>query len=1030
MRKRSFLSLLLAVLLLFCSCGRQPAEPSGTQTPTGTGTETGTGTGTDTGRIWVTTDTAKPDPEPKPEIPDFSDALIASFDFTGESDAERLSDKAEHGRTKETIRLEGAGCRLEDSALSIDDTAGSYAMIDVGEGSDFSDLGNTTLVCKVKLSNGVNNSAVAGILSQKGTYTLYFSNASLNRRVNLSYHVGEEKLTLESLSETPTEVWRVYAITARSDPSTGSGYLTVWRSVNETPTSGKDFERIFVQAISGGDASLLRSTAPFYLGRRYGDLAKDRGLKAVFRGLKLYDRVLTTDQLAAIVFDSESEEAVREYRALSEAYAGIAALSRDPVLSDWEWSRFEAVRNKISRLLADGQEALFAGYSGRMPELVELLRSYTRDAAAALDDVTVIRMAAKNSGLLERVPMNNGVNVKLQAGLHSFPLILDYDHDGNDDLIVVSYSSSYSGVTGGGTYLFRNTGGAGSMVLGSPEYLFTDAYCYAWVTYLADGTPIFSDADGVYYTGITSQGFTGGDTIPGVGSQFRLYDVDGDGLLDCVTIQSSITGEARYDGNGNWQQQRASRIAYIPNTGTAEAPEYLVKDRRYLAAAEGGDLITSGEYAYIRSFAMADWDGDGDLDLIAGGWMNEFYYYRNVGSAAEPKYERGVRLRSQSGDIRLDCCRYNLLGYDWDRDGGTDLIVGGESGDVLYFRFTGEIAADGMPVFDDGTYFLTPAVGLAVNALCRPTSVDWDGDGDDDLIVGDNCGFLWLVENVTGEAGMSRDLSDPSWALPVRLTDTTGAEIVIKAGASGSLQGAHEAEWGYTVPMAADWDGDGDFDILVNSVTGRVVWFENVGSPTAPQLAPAKPIEVEWKNGNVCPAWQWWKPEGKELVVQHRSTVYPIDLDGDGLCDLVTLDSEGYLVLWRRYREGNRLLLGESERVFRLYGNPVCLTGGQGGKSGRIKFVITDWNGDGLPDVIVGGTSFDLYLTTSVDGGIWNLAPSVSLSDKNIAGHNHGFCVVDWNRDGIPDLVSGTESGYFYYLINERSRTNKEDNRT
>lgn len=81
-----------------------------------------------------------------------------------------------------------------------------------------------------------------------------------------------------------------------------------------------------------------------------------------------------------------------------------------------------------------------------------------------------------------------------------------------------------------------------------------------------------------------------------------------------------------------------------------------------------------------------------------------------------------------------------------------------------------------------------------------------------------------------------------------------------------------------------------------------------------------------------------------------------------------------------------------------------------------------------MPDVIVGGTSFDLYLTTSVDGGIRNLAPSVSLSDKNIAGHNHGFTVVDWNRDGIPDIVSGTEGGYFYYLINERSRNNQKEN--
>ncbi len=1023
MRKRISAALLALLLLsLTVACGKeQPNTPSG-------GTSGTPRTDTTTERVWLDTATGDSKPEPAPEIPDFSDALISSFDFTGDTDKERLSDKATNGSSGDTVRLVGDGCALRDSALYISDAAGSYAMIEAGADSDFSNLGNTTLACKVMISDGVNNSAVAGILSQKGTYTLYFSNGTLKRRVNLSYHVGEEKKTLESLSETPVDVWRVFAITTRADPATGCGYITVWRSTCETPTSGKDFEKIFAQSVSGADATLLRSTSPFYLGRRYGDLDRDRGLKSVFRGIKLYNQVLSTDQLATIVFDSETETVDREYSSLTQAYAAIEAVTRDAALSDWEWSRFEAVRNRISRLLSGGKNALVTEYAGRLPKLVETLRQYTRDAEAALDDVTVIRMTAQNSGLLERVPMNNGINIKLQAGMHSFPLILDYDHDGDDDLIIVSYSSSYSGVTGGGTYLFRNSGGNGNMVLDGPEYLFTDAFCYAWVTYLADGSPIFSDADGVYYTGITSQGFTGGDNIPGVGSQFRLYDVNGDGLLDVVTVHAAFTGEARYDENGNWLSKRSSRIGYIPNTGTAEAPEYLVKNRRYLTFADGTDLTTSGEYDYIRSFAMADWDGDGDPDIIAGGWMNEFYYYRNVGTATEPKYERGVLLRSRSGDIRLDCCRYNLMGYDWDHDGGTDLIVGSESGDVMYFRFTGQIASDGMPIFEDVQFFMTPAVGLAINALCRPTSVDWDGDGDEDLIVGDNCGFLWLVENITGQPGMSQDLSNPSWALPVRLADTSGVEIVIKAGPSGSLQGTHEAEWGYTVPMAADWDGDGDFDLLVNSVTGRVVWFENVGTKTAPSLAPAKAIEVEWKNGNVYPAWQWWKPEGKELVVQYRSTVYPVDMDSDGLCDLVTLDSEGYLVLWRRYRENGKLLLHESERVFRLYGNPVCLTGGQGGKSGRIKFVITDWNGDGMPDVIVGGTSFDLYLTTSVDGGIRNLAPSVSLSDKNIAGHNHGFTVVDWNRDGIPDIVSGTEGGYFYYLINERSRTNQKEN--
>ena len=44
-----------------------------------------------------------------------------------------------------------------------------------------------------------------------------------------------------------------------------------------------------------------------------------------------------------------------------------------------------------------------------------------------------------------------------------------------------------------------------------------------------------------------------------------------------------------------------------------------------------------------------------------------------------------------------------------------------------------------------------------------------------------------------------------------------------------------------------DWDGDGDIDIIVNSITGRIVWFENIGTVTSPQLTQPKAIEVEWE---------------------------------------------------------------------------------------------------------------------------------------------------------------------------------------
>ena len=39
-----------------------------------------------------------------------------------------------------------------------------------------------------------------------------------------------------------------------------------------------------------------------------------------------------------------------------------------------------------------------------------------------------------------------------------------------------------------------------------------------------------------------------------------------------------------------------------------------------------------------------------------------------------------------------------------------------------------------------------------------------------------------------------------------------------------------------------------------------------------------------------------------------------------------------------------------------------------------------------------------------------------------LAGHTTSPTVVDWDRDGVPDLLVGAEDGYFYYKKNPRDK--------
>lgn len=643
--------------------------------------------------------------------------------------------------------------------------------------------------------------------------------------------------------------------------------------------------------------------------------------------------------------------------------------------------------------------------------------------AVALLALAPLLSPAQDEAKLRRLPYNNrGLVVDLGVGLWAWPLPMDYDDDGDHDLVVSCPDKPYNG-----TYFFENRGGDRQMPVFQPAARIGKGHTNIQLSFvdrkpriLVPGSEVmnlrptaegkedaFSELRQIYPTPFVHQH----DKVRRTrANQWRYIDYDLDDRLDLVVgveDWEQYGWDNAFDATGRWTHDPLHGYVYLlRNTGTTEKPSY--EEPRKLTA--GGKIIDGFG---MPSPSFADFDQDGDLDLITGEFLDGFTYYENVGTRTTPDYVAGRRL-----DVRMDLQMITPVGIDWDADGDTDLICGDEDGRVAFIEHTGKVEA-GVPVFLAPRYFQQRAADLKFGALVSPFSTDWDGDGDEDLLCGNTAGYVGFIKNLgPGEGGT------PKWAAPVRL-EADGNVIRVMAGPNGSIQGPAEAKWGYSTLSVADWDGDALPDLIVNGIWGKPVWYRNAGTRTSPKLAAAAPIEVEWEGPPPKPAWTWWQPQGNELATQWRTTPFATDWDRDGLTDLVMLDHEGYLAFFERAKRDGALVLLPGRRIFvDEQGQPLKLSKGDAGKSGRRKLCLADWDGDSRTDLLIDSTNVDFYRNESPPDApasdkvvLVNKGP---LDGRVLAGHDTSPTVVDWDRNGVPDLVVGAEDGFLYYLPNPR----------
>jgi hypothetical protein len=218
----------------------------------------------------------------------------------------------------------------------------------------------------------------------------------------------------------------------------------------------------------------------------------------------------------------------------------------------------------------------------------------------------------------------------------------------------------------------------------------------------------------------------GSEAMPSLG------DLDGDGDLDLL-----IGNKLATDDN------TTARLAWFENTGSATAPVFT--DR--------GLLDVRGTFSY--SPVITDLDGDGRPDLVLGTWNDRVQWWTNAGTVAAPRW---TMVDSALVTLTRGSNSAPALA-DLDGDGDLDLLVGESSGQVNLYRNSGSATAPRFELVTDDI------PGMDVGRRSTPALHDLDGDGRPDLLLGAEDGSIQRWWNRTLTGGAITFERDPGFAM-------------------------------------------------------------------------------------------------------------------------------------------------------------------------------------------------------------------------------------------------------------------------
>lgn len=325
--------------------------------------------------------------------------------------------------------------------------------------------------------------------------------------------------------------------------------------------------------------------------------------------------------------------------------------------------------------------------------------------------------------------------------------------------------------------------------------------------------------------------------------------------------------------------------------------------------------------------------------------------------AGTPRFEAPVRIEAAGKPIDVTTGHAAPYLRDMDGDGKRDLLVG-EFGDGTY---TGPVHEPGTPGhewangrlriyrnhgenrnprFEDFEYFQAGGTVAAVPITCCvsfvPQFIDYDNDGTIDVLSASYPGDMYLFKGS----------GDGTWAKGVPLMNADGGVLLpwkmipekYRKPGKPDRQDVHS-----TTAELHDLDADGDLDLLIGSRLDGCFSIENTGTRSEPRWSTTT-VALTTIEGTPIGGWDY------------GSNVHVFDWDHDGASDILVGSEDGGVFWHRNAGADDKPLYGRMQvlippmthdEMFAKLELPVR-------NGSRCKVHATDWDGDGLTDLLVG----------------------------------------------------------------------------